>query len=480
MTLLGIRAWRSKLRSPWTWLLLGLVGLGILLRAWQYWYFPVAGETQDEVAWTLLGSSLLQTGTPISWSYFKGYQVMEVVVHQGAEFPLVKPAVDHPPLFALLPGMIQTFTGHFWKEIPSIKLVRFPLVLLGALNLSLFTVWLLKAKLKRVHVVTALLIAATAPSLVFLSRLVVSENLLVTWLLLILILNTQEDDENQTSRGWRRWLWILVHAALPLTKISGIAIGLGSLATAWYRKDKARFWSALDGLGVGVGLLMLYMAHYDFGLFWQVQTQQAQRDTGLLSLFSTWLWEPTLVREVFADIWNQVGLIALLAVAWLLPNLKKDEQCSLMAVLFLFMAQLAFLLLSVGEHTIHGWYRIVFWPLWAYVIGQLVQYAWDKRNAVALAVSWLLMAPQLRLAGMYLLGEQWYDWQGDVNKVWLGLTGLALMTLFLFQRWQARAQRGLWIALGILLVLGQVVTVLLIQHERFWQDALYLLQGIRP
>lgn len=199
----------------------------------------------------------------------------------------------------------------------------------------------------------------------------------------------------------------------------------------------------------------------------------------MLTLFSTWLWSPTLVREVLADVWNQVGLLALVALGFFIPKSKSDQSLH-QVVLILFLAQLSFLLLSVGEHTIHGWYRIVFWPLWAYAIGWWVNQMWTQRNAFGLALSVILIAPQLRLAGVFSWGPGFYDFQGSANKVLLLLAGSALLTLIFPKKWQTRGQQAVWLTVGSLLLVSHVASILLIQHDRFWQDALYLLEGIQP
>jgi hypothetical protein len=462
----------QKLISPWMILLLliGIVGAG--LRAWQYWYFPVAGETQDEVAWTFLGAGLIQTGQPVSWSYFQGYEVIKTIEYQGANFPLVKPALDHPPLFSFLPGSVHTLWGNNWDSLPSIKQIRLPMVILSVLNLGLFIWWVVRTSSQRVFQLVAVVLAATVPSIVFLSRLVVSENLLVTWLLLILLFSTTR------LEGWQKYAWVAIHACLPLTKISGLAIWGGSLVANWLeRNSRVRKLTVLGGL-LGIGLLFIYVALFDWSLFWQVQTQQAQRNSGLLTLFSTWWWEPSLVEKVFGDIWNQIGLMAMLLLAWQQTLGKRNRMKTL--VILLFIAQLAFLLLSTGEQTIHGWYRIVFWPLWVYTIAVLVDQAWQQRQYWALGIAWLLLAPVLRLGMVYSFGAGFFPWQANISKAWLGLAGLAIMTVFLPEKLRQQSQKHLWITLGIIIVIAHMTTITMITHELFWQDALYLQTGIRP
>ncbi len=465
----------NKILRRWQLLMIVfLVVLGAGLRMWKYEYFPIAGETQDEVAWTILGSSLLQTGEPVSWSYFSGYTILETVTFQHNSFQLVKPALDHPPLFSFLPGIVQTVTGHHWKEIPSIKLVRFPLVLLGMLNLGLFTWWIMRITQNPVQRIASIALAATAPNIVFLSRLVVSENLLVTWILLILLL------QSTALKGWHKWMWMLVHVAAPMTKISGLAICAGSIAASWYTNNKVALKWALLGTGGGIILLLGYVSLFDFGLFWQVQTQQAARNTGLLTLFSTWWWANTLVEGIFADVWNQVGLFSLGLLAFFGLPTAKEKRSEKSLILFLFFAQLAFYLLSVGETTVHGWYRIVFWPLWVYSLGWVVARAWEEKSAWWLSFSWLLMSAQVRLGWVFLLGKTAFEYQGMANKIWLLGAGLGLSTLFLPKKWQSMTQKQLWIILGCIVLLAHLAAVLTIQHELFWQDALYLEQGIQP
>ena len=452
-----------------------LIILGGTLRLWKYEYFPVAGETQDEVAWTILGSSLLQTGTPISWSYFKGYEVIETITFRENQFQLVKPALDHPPLFSLIPGFMQTITGHNWKEIPSIKLVRLPMVLLSICNLVLFAWWLQRVVRDSVHKWLSVAVAATAPSVVFLSRLVVSENLLITWMLVILLL------QSTNLKGWKRWAWFAAHAALPLTKISGLAIAAGSIAWSYvHGKGRQWLWWSLGGTVIGVGLLLLYVSWYDLSLFIAIQTQQAERNTGLLTLFSSWWWSNTLVERVFADTWNQIGLLSLLVLSFLATTAKQAKNKTHSLVLFLFVAQFAFYLLSVGETTVHGWYRIVFWPLWAYAFGWLVNYAWQEKNHWWLSLSWLLLGAQIRLGLVFALGISFYQYQSVLAKIWLLFAGVSLGSVILFKKQKAKLQLVLGILLSIIVLLAHGATVLQIQHELFWKDALYLEQGIQP
>lgn len=461
--------------SKLDWFLILLVVLGSGLRLWKIGYFPLIGATQDEVAWTLLGTSLLQLGVPISWSHFAGYQVIETLVQGGNQFPLVKPVLDHPPLFSLIPGLTNTILGGVWNQIPNIRAMRLPMVGLSTLNLGLFVYWLRRQKLPSLWLIVSAVIAATAPSIVFLSRLVVSENLLVTWLLLALILAQIKEWNN-----WQKWLLLLVQFALPLTKVSGLAIWAGSVAWGW-SQEKKQFtrWSLLGGM-LGLISALVYFGVYDWRLFLEVQLQQSQRTTGLLTLFSTWLWQEVLVKEVLLDIWNWVGVLGVIILAFAWPQFKSERRPVISLVLWLFIAQLAFYLISVGEHTFHGWYKIPFWPLWSFAIGWLVWQIYLQKNIFLAVWLGLISLAQIRL-GLIFVSKVFYQWQGSVNKLLLLLIGSMLLG-YLFPK-QKRWQQGwLWIGglLLVLVVLSHCSTIFLIEHESFWQEALYFKQGIKP
>ena len=93
-------------------LLVLILATAFFLRVWRYYDFPVGGETADESAWTLLGASLIQERVPASWSYFLPYENYHYV--EGLfDAPIVRPALDHPPLFSLVPGTAHSLKS-FW------------------------------------------------------------------------------------------------------------------------------------------------------------------------------------------------------------------------------------------------------------------------------------------------------------------------------------------------------------------------------
>lgn len=469
---------RSPVRTPqWWWIsLIAVMLLGVMLRPIGYAQFPIAGETKDEVAWTMLGASLLQTGTPQSWSFFSAYTNVREVELAGSTYRLVTPTVDHPPLFGLIPGLVSTLQGKSWDELPSVVAIRAPLVLLSIFNLAVFALVARRWLGTDVGSLVATALFAVVPSWVFLQRLVVSENLVLTWILLILLTLTYS-----TSR-WARWTSAVALAALPLTKISGLAVVAGTLAGQWQSSWKGMWRWLVGGAAAGVGLLIAYAAWVDLGLFWQVQTQQAARDTGLLTLYSSQIWAPTLVRDVFAEPWMLLGMIAtlgVLAASAKALQLKVTEQ-TWNTFRTMFVAQFAFVLLSVGEHTVHGWYRIVWLPFFALALGIVAQWMWQKRSLWSLAVAWLVLGIVARQGLWYWFGPDLYQWQSNLNTLWLvGAGGIVASELWLSPLQKDKAFRALAITLAAVILLSSTVTILSITDTHYWQDREYLETGLR-
>ncbi len=443
--------------------LIFLIVLGAGLRLYNYWDFPIGGETNDETAWTLLGASLLQTGRPVSWSYFDAYTDAEKITWGYTTFRLVKPALDHPPLFSLIPGGMVTLVGQEWKQLSSIKLIRAPMVFLGTINVILFAWWLWKMPISQTQKIISLSLFATVPAWVFLNRLVVSENLLITWMLLLAI-TLQLPSKNR----WQVFLIVLLHALLPLTKIIGLAIGFASVLVLLSQKDWRSLWKpAILGLICGVLLWMLYAANYDFGLWWQVQFAQTQRGTGLANLYNSFLWRPMLINRIFYDPWTWLGHIAV--AIWIVQTSKKSLRKWQLWWGAIWLAIWGFLLISVGENVTHGWYQITFYPIFAIALGALANWVWQNKSWWGLALIALLVTLPMRTGLFYLLDTQLFEWQALLQRIWMvGVGGIVLMGILDLKKHTLFAVIGL--SMLVLIVTGHILTVTQIDQWQYLRD----------
>src|SRR5476649_2552847 len=85
--------------------------LGLYLRNHNIDTWPRLGATFDEYAWTWLGMNLIQNHIPESWSPHPEYTNKKIIKYQGAYFVLVKPYLEHPPLFGIVAGAYALFSG---------------------------------------------------------------------------------------------------------------------------------------------------------------------------------------------------------------------------------------------------------------------------------------------------------------------------------------------------------------------------------
>lgn len=469
-------AWNKKNQiSGFTLVCIEIFVLGCILRAYHFAQFPIFGETRDEIAWTMLGASWLQTGEPQSWSYFPPYKDFRDVWLHDTEYRLVKPAVDHPPLFSFIPGSMSTLRGTAWDTLPSVKAIRAPMILLSFVNLGLFLVVAWKWLGRSVAAVAAMLLFAAVPSWVLLQRLVVSENLMLTWILLLLLAFAWSE------KRWATFLGGVSLWALPLTKFSGAAVVVATLVsqgkTNW--RARGRWWWAAAVLGVASVLAYFWLV--DWRLFIEVQSVQAGRDTGFLTLFSTQIWAPTLIRHHFGDPWIILGLVSTafcvtVGSAKTIGFRVNEQAWTVFRALFL--AQMAFILMSVGEQTTHGWYRIVLFPFFALSLGACAGVLWRSRSLWGLSILWIVMSLSIRQALWFTMGPALYEWQSALSKMWLaGAGGLVSAEI-----WLTPARKRWIFTFGSLLLIGIVLlssisTFWNISNELYWKDGQYIERG---
>jgi 4-amino-4-deoxy-L-arabinose transferase-like glycosyltransferase len=425
-----------------------IILLGVVLRFHNYALFPVAGETADEFAWTFLGASLIQTGEPASWSYFEAYQNYETGYIFGNS-PIVKPVFDHPPLFSFLPGLAHTLKNT-WHEMPSIKLVRAPMILLGGINLVLFYFVarrLFKGDKKNYWAEIALLIYATVPSFVITSRMILAENLLITWILLSIwvTLNFQK----KTTK--KNWLIVLSILAI-LTKVGGVVLPMGIMLWALARKDRCVFMTGLFGLILGFVAFATYGALINWQLFSQVVLSQSGRMIGLTTLQNRLLLHPTIVEKLFVDGWLTLGL---LGSVWLM--IKAEKRTAWMFMACLVMANWLFIALTVGSQTLHAWYDYPTYPILALAIAWVIKEIWEEKRWLMLGLVWLMLLSSLRLA---LLGLGVYvDLNTNMLRLIILLGGLPLLLSGIRQEAWAKIVA---VALLIILIVSNILGTWLI------------------
>lgn len=434
-----------------------LLTLALGLRFKDYYLFPVGGETADEFAWTYLGSSLLQTGQPTSWSYFAPYAPDYIYSDKLAGAPLVRPALDHPPLFSLLPGFAHSLKNN-WESFASLKVIRLPMVFLGTFNVLL--VYLVAAGYfrKKTWAYVATMIYATAPIFVFGSRLVVAENLLITWTLLALLVLKQEK--------WRyRFLALVGIGVLAfLTKVAGLVVPASIAVYGLAAKDKKTFWAGVLGAILGVAAFALYGAFYNFGLMVEIVGSQAGRDLGLATLQNRFFLHPSVVEKTFFDGWAILGLFMIFVSFF--RNKRRYLALNIFAAL-----NLVFILLTSGEQTFHGWYDYPLYPLFALAIASGLRLIFKFHSWLALALVWLLLLPLLRMSAIH---GGWYLGLDNLERRLLALVGVIPFAFELLGLDAKKVKISAWVLL--LLIFGfNIYTILVFNQVNYWEEFQFFL-----
>lgn len=440
------------LREHSIWLIWPILLLSLFLRSYNYWLFPVAGETADESAWSILGASLWQGQAPLSWSYFEPYQTQQKIVDPDQHF--VQPALDHPPVFSLIPGLAH-FLSAAPLTAPSIKVVRLPLILLATLNVGLL--WLVARRwFKSVSMANlAALLMAVIPTIVFSSRLVVAENWLITLLLSQLLVVTS-DHWSKNSR----FLGVIIINSLAIwSKFSGVVLPLGLLAWAIIdRQARQYWWPALISLVIGLGGWAIYGAVFDWQLFVDIFFAQSGRELGLATLVNRIFLHPMLVDKYFFDGWLFLGILAALIFSF--ESSKKPTLLTIYLVLnWLFVAA------SVGEQSFHGWYEFVNFPIYVLCLSWFIIQLFKDQKWWLWGISWLWLLPSWRL----FFTHAQLEISTTVIRI---LVGSGFMPILVSLKKPQLAKKIAWGLLASILVTN-LVTIFIFSHRVYWETATF-------
>lgn len=361
--------------------------LAFIFRTWGFDSYPLAGETKDEFAWTWLGESLLSGDPPTSWSWFEAYSDAYVIELAGSQFRIVQPTFDNPPLFSLIPGMMVRIFGPDGIQLPSIRIIRLPMIFIGVVNVFLLFLVAKHFYSYEIAVVSTFLYAVI-PSFVFGSRLVVAENLLITWMLLS-VLTWMKYETNHNGR------WLLVLGLLSglsiLTKVAGVAIPLTWVVMLWQKKQLRKLVWFFAIVMMISSLWLVYAFVFDWNTFWLIQMAQGTRAVGFASVVNLFIHQH-IAESMLMDGWVILGFVLLFS-----SLTKITGKISLFHALFI--CWLLIFILTTAEQTWHGWYKFTMFPLMAMLIGSnLVS---EKSLMVRLIpVYFLGIFPTLRLAAL--------------------------------------------------------------------------------
>ncbi|MDD2822947.1 MAG: glycosyltransferase family 39 protein [Candidatus Daviesbacteria bacterium] len=335
--------------------------LGYQIRLHQFRDFPPLGDTFDEVKAPFNGINLIQKGIPISWSWYDEYGEFPVQKIRGTDFRLVQPWFDEPPLFSLVAGAYSISKGMDTEEKVDAGVLRYPMVKLAAFNIfALFLIILILRNF--IEASLASLIYATEPTMVFGSRLPVSDNflvsiILITLLFLIFYLKKQ------------KWYLLGVLAILSssglLIKSTGIFI---PMAIIFLLGAHRKFKQALLVAGfmfIAFGGWLYYGYYYNWDVFSKIFVVSSGRE----------LFKPDIIIHLFDtfrigeksmnyDGWLMWGWISVVAYSFI----NRDSHKSILSRITLPVVVGSYLVFfSIMSGHAKGWYRFPFFPFlsWA-------------------------------------------------------------------------------------------------------------------
>jgi len=437
----------NKLKSFFTYkknytiilLLAAILLLGFVLRHDNFRTVPRHGATFDEFAWTWLGINLIQTGVPISWSPHPQYKERQEIKYQGAAFLLVKPYLEHPPLFGLVAGSFAMLNGA--KDMYDVTLEKIRPLALGLGILSIVFIFILVKEIYDIKIaVLSAALYATVPTTVIGSRIVQNENFLIPFWLLSLYFITKY---LKSGKKKFRNLAALVAGFLALAKVPWLVVGL-SLSMILSYKGKWRDAFIVSGIvAVLFSFYILYGIYFDKDLFLNILKLQTTRYDISFSGFFSIFRDPLLVDRTYIDGWIYFGWFAILLLA---REFKKHY-----LLLIPFVAYLILYIFAIPNEPFHGWYRYPFHSF-LLVASAIILHEEIKKISLFSLVFVLLV-------GLSLLNNTWQVSFGFSYPLYrLFILFAAIPVLFLL--WRNKTSPGLiysWLILFLLLNITSVV-----------------------
>lgn len=434
--------------------------LGYNLRLHQFDSFPPPGDTFDELKGAYNGVSLITTGVPRSWSWFKEYGDFPIVHVRNTDLRIVEPYFDDPPLFALLSGYYAISKGMDSLEKIDAGALRWPMLKLGALNIFLLfiLVYLLKGP---VEASLSALIYATVPTMVLGARLPIADNGVITSTLLSLLTFAVYIKKN--------WYPALIAAsvfaaAAFLMKSTGIFTPAALIfLSLLHRKYKAVFIIGIFAIA-SVGIWLWYGYYYNWELF-----------TKLISIYSgRELFSPSMIINLFTvyrigekmmsvDGWVLWGWISVILYSFI--NVKKEESLLSKLVLPIMVGSYLVFFSIMSGHS-KGWYRLPLYPFLAWATASV--FLEIVKNPRFLLTLFFIAIP---VSSSYIYGSGETKWnQGQIRIYQILLPLLLAVPMFyeIFKYPKLKKITQIILILAFTLAIIFNIRTILFYQDQFW------------
>lgn len=436
--------------------------LGYFLRTYQFNFFPPIGDTEDELKAVFNGVNLIQIGVPRSWSWFEEYGDFPTVRIRNDNFRIVEPWFDEPPLFSLIIGSYAINKGMTTLESIDQGALRWPMIKLAALNIFLLFI-LIYILRNFLEATIGSLIFATDPTMILGSRFPMSENMIVTVMLLSLILLVIFVRKNS-------WLALILAGIIGssafLMKTTGIfvPVSLICLLLATKKFKGAIIVSAF--LLIAVIVFLAYGYHYNWDLFVKLTSIYSGREltspSNIIQLFSVFRIGE---KPMGFDGWLIWGWISAVAFSlFVKPSDKERTALSWLILPVVLGSYLVFFSIMSG-HT-KGWYRFPFYPFISWAAATFIIEI--IKNPRFLLNLFFISIP---VFSSYIYGTGTQKWNSEQTKIFQ-LLFVAIMTpSLLYELFNGKRLKLLVQIILILSLMTAIIfnirTILLFQ-DRFW------------
>ena len=357
-----------------TWLFCVCISfLGAVLRIDHYNSIPVDNWTADEYAFAWSGMSLIQKHVPTGWSWLKAYGYAPVIEWHGNLYRLVTPFLDHPPLFSLIVGIAAILGGANSLFDCTLTSIRIPSLIFGISSIILLYILSYRLYGTPVAVISSI-VFATNPSLVFLSRLAVSENfiLFLTLATLLCLL-----EFFKTSKKNYLYISAFLAGLASLAKITGIFLVILLCLLLIYKK---RWQESIVALTIGLILFSIYFMYgwiYNLHLLISILHEHSERYTDIL-LFKYIIFQPGMP---FFDAWNIFSWLVLISTLRLSQKKLQAQIVFLPIIIYLFI-----LLFTGAQSHFYPWYFIPLYPFLSLTLGIFIYKFMRKPDFISLSL----------------------------------------------------------------------------------------------
>ncbi len=346
---------------------------------------PPIYATTDEFHYLWAGLTLMDKGSPESWSFLHAYSQQKALIGSGEYrlgmgFHIVKPALDHPPLFSLVVGAYAKMTGSVLGTVPlqnttdtyevyDIALGRARTLTIFLFLFTFVTMYLVGREVMPLPgVFIGLCLYAFSAYTILQNRLLVTENLTTPLILLNVYIAARYVAGRVSERAFAAATIVLI-AAVSLCKLVSLSLA-PALAVYLLCSGKRRevMWPAA-GAVLGVGLNLLYGWWQGWDVFLAVMSSHSARFAG----FEYWgavLTNPLLVNSGASSFLLLVGWFALFHEAS-----TRRVNVFLIPLVYL-IAHLFF----ATTREIYGWHLLTYYPFLFLAIGKVFGWNWTYHD----------------------------------------------------------------------------------------------------